>query len=276
MQPSLRINDLNKYGFFVPSLDTQNNIASFLDSKCAKIDKAIDATKASIEEYKKLRQAIITETVTKGLDPDVEMKDSGIEWIGVIPKHWSLMKMKYLVEFVQDKAQEQDSSKQYIALENIESWTGKYIETENTYGTEGALLCNKDDVIFGKLRPYLAKTMLINENSVCSSEFAVMKGNGLIPRFLNYLARSDHFISVVNAGAYGTKMPRANIDQIGNLYFPAPLVSEQEMVSSFLDTKCSEIDSLIKSKEKLIEELTAYRKSLIYEYITGKKEVPAV
>ena len=118
--------------------------------------------------------------------------------------------------------------------------------------------------------------MLINENSVCSSEFAVMKGNGLIPRFLNYLARSDHFISVVNAGAYGTKMPRANIDQIGNLYFPVPLVSEQEMVSSFLDTKCSEIDSLIKSKDKLIEELTAYRKSLIYEYVTGKKEVPAV
>lgn len=257
----------------VPSTEEQTKIAKFLDDKISQIDNAISKTKESIEEYRKLKQSIITEAVTKGLDPNVEMKDSGIEWIGSIPQTWKLKKLKFATKIRNQKWLQEDGHLDYFALENIESWSSKYIKTDSMYDLEGSQICKKNDVVFGKLRPYLAKTFLVDYDRCCSSEFAVMYDFEGLQEYLLYLVTSTEFVNEVNMSTYGTKMPRANIEFIKNMTIPIPDIKGQQMIVNYLKNKCLEFDDLISKKEKIVEELEQYKKSLIYEYVTGKKEV---
>ena len=265
--------DMKRISIPVPPIDEQHRIADFLDRKCAEIDRVLEKTRASIEEYKKLKQSVITQAVTKGIRGEREMKDSGIEWIGEIPKEWNIRKLKYCCSTRNIKYDERQGNLTYIALENIVSWTSKYIPTESQYDISQSILCNKGDIIFGKLRPYLAKVYLVDKSACCSGEFAVFCNFYGYDSFYKYLFLSHGFINTVDASTYGTKMPRANVDFIRNLLIPLPDLSEQTDIAKYLDRKCSEIDTLISKKEQLITELEAYKKSLIYEYVTGKKEV---
>lgn len=255
----------------LPQKTLQQKIADFLDDKCAKIDSLIAHEEATIEELKAYKQSVITEAVTKGLDKSVPMKDSGVEWIGKIPEGWSVEKIKFNTRNRVEK--NGNANCQYIALENVESFTGRYIETENNYNVVEANIARCGDVVFGKLRPYLAKVFITYNDILVSGEFAVFCSYKVHNRYLKWFMLSYGFLDIINASTYGAKMPRANIDFIKNCYMPIFPIEIQQQIADYLDKKCADIDSLISVKRQKIEELKEYKKSLIYEYVTGKKEV---
>lgn len=258
----------------LPPLKEQKLIFDFLTNRTSKIDQLISNQEKQIEKLKEYRQAIITKAVTKGLDPNVPMKDSGVEWIGKIPCNWEILRLKYCFSVRNEKYE--NGNYDYVALENVESFSGKYIATESNafYSLAETIRANRNDVIFGKLRPYLSKAFLIAKDCYVSSEFAVLYGlGGNRTSFLKYLLISSKFIDVINSSTYGTKMPRANIDFIRNLGIAIPDVKTQEEIVNYLDETCSKIDWLIDVKVLKIAQLSNLKKSLIYEYVTGKKRV---
>lgn len=201
------------------------------------------------------------------------MKDSGIDWIGKIPDEWEVKRLKFVSKNRNEKYDEQYGMLDYFSLENIESQSARYVETKNEYDISQSLICKKEDVVFGKLRPYLAKVYKVEKMSCCSSEFAIFYNFEGDSSFLKYYFLSDGFVKIVDSSTYGTKMPRANIDFIRNMQIPFPPLSEQESIAKFLDKKCTQIDSLISEKQSLIKDLAEYKKSLIFEAVTGKRRV---
>ena len=270
LRSSLTETDFGAIDTCVPSIVEQQKIASFLDRKCAEIDEMIALQEKIVEELKAYKQSVITEAVTKGLNPDVPMKDSGVEWIREVPEHWEVRRLKYVAERHCQKVTNEVLP--YIGLENIESFSENYIETNNEYDISQAQICSVGDVIFGKLRPYLGKARVIKSEQCCSSEFVVLRG-GEAPSYLRYLMLSNWFIEIVNASTYGTKMPRANADFIMNMQVVVPPMLERKEIECYLNTKCTEIDTLISLKLSKIDSLKEYKKSIIYEYVTGKKEI---
>lgn len=265
--------DFKDIEIIVPPLKQQYKIVQFLDKKITEIDNVIKKTKQTIEDYKLYKQSIITKAVTKGLDETVEMKDSGIEWIGRIPKHWNLKKLKFSSKTRNEKYNKRFGNLEYFALENIASGDAEFVKTNNQYSLDGTMICEKDDVVFGKLRPYLAKVYKSPKRQCCSSEFAIFYDFEGISDYYKYLFLTHWFINVVDASTYGTKMPRANIEYLNNMIIPIPNIEEQIEIVKYIENKIIEINKLIKNKEKLIIELEKYEKSIIYEYVTGKKEV---
>lgn len=267
-----RWQDMKNIFIVVPPKATQKRIAEYLDSKCAQIDSIIEESKKSIEEYKAWKQSVIFEAVT-GKNLNCKKKDSGIEWIGEIPEGWEVKRLKFASRNRIQKYTSDYGILNYFALENIESQSGRFIETENEYDISQSLICKKNDVVFGKLRPYLAKVYKVNELCCCSGEFAVFYDFEGCPSFFKYYFLSDGFIKIVDSSTYGTKMPRANIDFIKNMLIAIPPLPEQESIAKMLDSKCVQIDSLIAEKESLIADLTEYKKSLIFEVVTGKRSL---
>ena len=268
--PHMNMKFINDCPLLLPPLPTQQRIADFLDRKCAEIDELAALQETMIEELKRYKQSLITETVTKGLNKNAKMKDSGVEWIGEIPERWEVKRLKFVANRRNEKAD--DTKLKYIGLEHIVGFSKEMVETENVYDNEGANMCYARDVIFGKLRPYLGKAKVIEDACCCSSEFIVLC-NVHCPDYLRYLLLSGWFIEIVNASTYGTKMPRANADFIMNMLIPVPHTNEQQQIADYLDRKCAEIDELIVIKQQKIEALKEYKKSVIFEYVTGKKEV---
>ena len=264
---------MKKISIPIPPLDEQFKIGKELDKKITEIDNVIEKTRQTIEDYKQYKQSIITKAVTKGLNKNVEMKDSGIEWIGRIPKHWSLKKLKFISKTRNKKYNEQFGNLEYFALENIISGDAEFEKTNNQYSLDGTMICEKDDVVFGKLRPYLAKVYKSPKRQCCSSEFAIFYDFDGISDYYKYLFLTHWFIKLVDASTYGTKMPRVNIEYLNNMMIPIPNIEEQIEIVKYLENKIIEINELTKNKENLIIELEKYKKSLIYEYVTGKKEV---
>lgn len=255
----------------LPPKDEQERIVEFLDKKLDDVDRLIGNVQKQIEKLKAYKQSLITEVVTKGIDPTVPMKDSGVEWIGEIPEHWNIERLKFNVSINAEKQSSLDLP--YIALEHIEGFSGKRIKTDNVYEVDGAIVAHSGEILFGKLRPYLAKVYKVEEETYVSSEFAVFSAETIDNQYLKWYMLSYGFLDTVNASTYGTKMPRANIDFIKNMYIPVFDVQEQEKIALYLNEKSSKIDQLIAIKQSKIEKLEQYKRSLIYEYVTGKKEV---
>lgn len=267
--PHMSYDFINDCPLLEPPLQTQQRIADYLDEKCGEIDATISKQKESIEKLKAYKQSLISETVTKGLDKSAPLKPSGIDYLGDIPSHWEIKKLKFLVSLIDNKTKDGHS----ISLENIESGTGKLIETENTYDGEG-ISFKENDLLFGKLRPYLAKVYLSALKGRALGDFYVMRANkGTNPNFLKFVLLSDWFIKIVDSSTYGTKMPRASWDFTGGMRIPLPPISEQDCISSYLEIKCSEVDTFIIEKQNIIQKLDAYKKSLIFECVTGKKRI---
>lgn len=268
-QPNISQKIIKDLRLPTPPLKTQQKIADYLDEKCGEIDATIAKQKESIEKLKAYKQSLISETVTKGLDKSAPLKPSGIDYLGDIPSHWEIKKLKFLVSLIDNKTKDGHS----ISLENIESGTGKLIETENTYDGEG-ISFKENDLLFGKLRPYLAKVYLSALKGRALGDFYVMRANkGTNPNFLKFVLLSDWFIKIVDSSTYGTKMPRASWDFTGGMRIPLPPISEQDCISSYLETKCSEVDTFIIEKQNIIQKLDAYKKSLIFECVTGKYKI---
>jgi len=192
-------------------------------------------------------------------------KDSGVKWLGEIPRHWDCVKLKYYVSSTRKKVD--DVPIKYVGLENIESFTGRWIETDSEYDKEQAIECNPNDVLFGKLRPYLAKAMIVKDRVACSSEFIVFT-KVPNPKYFQYVLLSKIFINIVDASTYGAKMPRADIGYVLNLPFAFPKANEQNMIANYLDFVTSKIDAAIAQQQKMIDLLNERKQIIINNAVT--------
>lgn len=197
-----------------------------------------------------------------------EMKDSGIAWIGNIPSNWKLSKIKYMTTQRECVGKYTPGKDKFIGLENVIGFADRYIETSTEYETSIYDVCHKGDILFGRLRPYLAKILTVPFDGYCTGEFLVFDSFNGCKNYLKYVLLSKPFIDEVNLSTYGAKMPRANADFILNMYLPLPQIVEQEKIVDFLDFKCSEIDAISADIQKEIETLEQYKRSVITEAVT--------
>src|ERR1035441_2636001 len=182
------------------------------------------------------------------------MPESLVPWVKSAPRGWTVKKLKYTVRLINEKMNPIECDLPYMGLENVESWTGRRTETQAEPQTaEG--LSNRfraNDVLFGKLRPYLAKAYRAQEDGLCTGEMLVLRPNTLDPRFLTYLLLTRDFISAVDGSTYGSKMPRANWEFIGNQPIGYPLLTEQRLIADFLDRETACIDELYVAKGRVL------------------------
>lgn len=254
---TLNTETLFNYFLPIPSKEEQEKISSYLDKKVVDIDLIIEKTKTTIEDYKKYKQSIITEAVTKGLNPDVEMKDSGIEWIGKIPKYWEVTKVKH-----------------YVKIEN-----GKDPKTEGDIpvygsGAESFKTCGEykigPTVLLGRKGATLHIPHYIDGKYWnVDTAFNIIPNNKIFLRYFYFLACCFDYKYYISQ----TTLPGMTQTNYGNIYIPFPEKEEQQQIADYLDKKVAEIDNLIAKKESLINEMEEYKKSLIYECVTGKKEI---
>ena len=255
-----------------PSYKEQDAIVRYLDAATSKIDKAIAMQQKMIDLLNERKQIIIQNAVTKGLDENVEMKDSGVEWTEFFPNSWSIKKVKYIFEFISTK--EVASNRTFnIALENIVAHSGNYIDTNSEYEAAGVSF-RKNDILFGKLRPYLAKVHLCERTGIALGDIFVLRPlSGFDSSFLRYLLISERFIQYVDSSTYGAKMPRANWDFIGNIYVAYPTLDEQRDISKYLDKEMQKFDSAISNCQRQITLLQERKQIIINEVVTGKVKV---
>ena len=277
-------NLLKNFFTTLPSLEEQEKIANYLDKKISNIDLIIEKTRATIEDYKKYKQSIITEAVTKGINPNVEMKDSGVEWIGEVPREWEVKKLKYVAQLnpkIDMDHLEETSEVTFTPMEKIKN--GYFINNKGIWGNNNSSYTNysENDIVMAKVTPCFENGNiaimkgLYNNIGFGSSELFVFRSNKNIKKeYLFYFLRNEIFKNLGKnnmTGAGGLK--RVSSEFILNFNVSVPPLEEQNRIAEYLDKKTFEIDTLITKKEALIAELEEYKKSLIYECVTGKKEI---
>lgn len=257
---------------FVPPHEQQTRIANFLDKKTAQIYDAIAIKEQQISLLKERKQIIIQQAVTQGLDPNVPMKDSGVDWIGKIPEHWEIKPLKHILKLQNVKIEAGKSNLEYLGMECVNSFDG----TKNEIKSEAdglSTFFQVGNILFGKLRPYLAKVYVADFEGVCSTEFLVYEVKEGSNTFFSKLMLSNGFISVVDASTYGSKMPRASSDFIGNLKIVNPPFEEQIKIASFVDKQNELFDMNIALQKAQIEKLKEYKTTLINSAVTGKIKI---
>ena len=267
----------------VPPKSEQEKIAGFLDFQCSEIDAISADIQKEIETLEQYKRSVVTEAVTKGLKPDAEMKDSGAEWIGKIPLNWKLEKGKYL--FRQRNSKGNNISLQLLSPSQkygvIPQTLLEKLTTQNVVKTnERADLGNFKTIHKGdfciSLRSFQGGFEYSEYEGVVSPAYQVFyKVEPLYNNYYRYLFKEDSFIKKMNSFTM-TLRDGKNIafSDFGDTYIPVPPLDEQEKIAAFLNKKSSEIDSLVAEKKQQLEVLDTYKKSLIYEYVTGKKEAP--
>jgi len=272
--PAINASDLISIKVAIPPINEQKHIVSFLDQKLRNIDSVINKKNHQIELLQKKREVLIINTVAKGLDINAKLIDSDFEWLGKNPDHWELRRLKYAVKLANEIVKENENGSPYVGLEHIESWTGKLLPNVEVLSSKGQLKKFKaGDVLFGKLRPYLAKVFRTYEEGLCTGEFLVIRPEKAIQDYLFYYLISRNFIGVVDSSTFGAKMPRANWDFIGNLPIPIPPLTEQEIIVNYLNQEIRGINLLIKKIKKSLGRLLEYRTALISATVTGKIDV---
>lgn len=279
IRKTLGYKEFKNQPLLLPSKEEQNKISAYLDSKCSHIDTMLFRTSSSIEEYKKLKQAVITQAVTKGVRGEREMKDSGVEWIGEIPKEWDILNLvahTSMLTPMRDRPENLDGPIPWIRIEDFD---GKYISS-----SKASLGVSKETVRSMNLKIYPVGTILCTSSCImgkCAIVSRELVSNqrfiGIIPdqntceNFLYYLMLSNsERMNYLATGALQANLSRSSFEHL-KVQFPS--YQEQKEISDYLDTKCAEIDKLIAKKEQLVKELESYKKSLIYEVVTGKREV---
>lgn len=270
---------LNSFIAF-PSLPAQQNIVHYLDTVCSEIDAILSKTRSSIEEYKKLKQAVITQAVTKGVRGEREMKDSGVEWIGEIPAEWSVQRIKTIFSIRNER--------NYLPLEQvnlISLYTDKgvvqHCDIEKTTGNkasnaDGYKKVYSNDMIVNIILCWMGAIGRSNYAGVTSPAYDVYVPSSKIEcKFYHYYFRTLGFSGDCYKNGRGIMAMRWRTysDQFRSIKVVVPPLEEQKEIVGYLDAKCAEIDGLIAKKEQLVKELESYKKSLIYEVVTGKREV---
>ena len=287
----LSYSELKNKPIVVPPLAEQERIAAFLDAECAEIDAVLEKTRASIEEYKKLKQAVITQAVTKGVRGDRPMKDSGIEWIGEIPAEWRKTQLRHCAAIksgitLGKKYEKTDSlvERPYLRVANVQDgYVDLSVLTTIEVTQDEDLkyrLCDGDVLMTeGGDRDKLGRGCVWHgEIEPCLHQnhiFAVQtRKDTLLPEFLEYLTVSDVGRSYFDVTAIKTtNLACTSSSKVLAFTIPLPSVEEQVEIVEALNTKCAGIDALIAKKQQYLTEIENYKKSLIYEYVTGKREV---
>lgn len=278
--PRISRSILGSFELPVPSTIEQRQIANYLDNKVSQIDTIIQKQTQLIEQYKTYKQCLITETVTKGLNPNVEMKDSGIEWIGMIPKHWKVVRIKTLFREVNER--NEDESALLLSL-----FTAIGVRPRNEMEDKGnkavTVIGYKKvqvgDLIVNKLLAWMGAIAYSDYEGVTSPDYdvyrALMDAN-VVQEYYNMYFRYTNFKDDCYRYGRGIMMMRWRTypEQFKNIFVVNPPREEQEAITLFLKNKCVAIDKLIEAKQSLIQQLESYKKSLIYECVTGKREIP--
>ena len=279
-QPKLSQFNLMRFPVAIPNYTEQENISFFIHRECSKIDSILSETRSSIEEYKKLKQAVITQAVTKGVRGEREMKNSGVEWIGEIPAEWSVQCIKTIFSIRNER--------NYLPLEQvnlISLYTDKgvvqHCDIEKTTGNkasnaDGYKKVYPNDMIVNIILCWMGAIGRSNYAGVTSPAYDVYVPSSKIEcKFYHYYFRTLGFSGDCYKNGRGIMAMRWRTysDQFRSIKVVVPPLEEQKEIVGYLDAKCAEIDGLIAKKEQLIKELESYKKSLIYEVVTGKREV---
>ena len=283
-QWDLGFDDFKTIPFLIPPLDEQAKIADYLDNSCASLDAMLSKIRSSIEEYKKLKQAVITQAVTKGVRGEREMKDSGVEWIGAIPKDWEIKRLKSFCTIVDCKNRTPDvfPDGKYTVVRTTcikdcsFSYEGSY-QTDTTNFKAWTLKGqpHKGDIFFTREAPVGEACLVPNADNLCMGQRVMFfrPEDNSDARYIMYSIYGPlvrEYIASKNSGSTVGHLKLGQVACIPIFYCP-PL--EQKEIADYLDAKCAEIDKLIAKKEQLVKELEGYKKSLIYEIVTGKREV---
>ena len=277
--PHMNRNFVYDLKFVNLEISKQLKIAMMLDEKVPAIDRIIQRTKSTIEDYKLLKQSIITEAVTKGLDKNVEMKDSGVDWIGEIPKHWQLSKLKYEFRIKKEIA----GTEGYDIL----SVTQKGLKVKDISVNEGQMAADYSKYQFVKVGDYVMNHMDLLTgwvdysafNGVTSPDYRVFymtNPEKNSPEYYKYIFQSCYKNKVFYGLAQGVSNLgrwRLQADKFLNFYIPIPPKEEQDKITDYIVSEQKRYDQIISKKEMLLLELEQYKKSLIYEFVTGKKQV---
>lgn len=283
-QPKLNKQDIKTTYLLIPPLPEQQAIADYLDDKCAQIDNITATINEQIEVLKQYKKSVITEAVTKGLDPNVPMKDSGVEWIGQIPEHWKVVRLKYLgtcnngLTYKPSDLVEPNEGVIVLRSSNIKE--GKLVFNDNVYVDESIAInsmLKEGDILICSRN---GSRELIGKNTVIPKGLKAGFGAFMMvyrTNSYNYIHKilNSHIFSYY-LGTFFTstinQLTTKNFENMKIVY--TPYESEQQAIADYLDDKCAQIDAIIANKQAQLETLAAYKKSLIYEYVTGKKSVP--
>ena len=277
---SVRLPMLQDFTVLLPPPAEQQRIAAYLDEQCGEIDKVLAKTRESIEEYKKLKQSVITEAVTKGIRPDRPMKPSGIEWIGDIPEEWTVCRIKDLFEYRNERNFAPLSEVNLISL-YTDLGVVQHSDLEATTGNkashaEGYKIVKKNDIVVNIILCWMGAIGKSAYSGVTSPAYDVYAPrHATNSDFYHYLFRTNGFSGdcyKVGKGIMAMRW-RTYSDQFRAIKVISPPADEQQEIVAYLDRQCAEIDLLIAKKEQIITELESYKKSLIYECVTGKREV---
>jgi type I restriction enzyme S subunit len=257
----------------VPPFEEQERIATYLSQKCAEIDAVLEKTRASIEEYKKLKQAIITRAVTTGIRRDRPMKESGIKWIGKIPETWTLSKIGSLYAQRNEKVSDKDFAPLSVTMKGIVPQLETAAKTDD--GDNRKLVRKGDFVINSRSDRRGSCGISAYNGSVSLINIILMPRGEMHPGYYNWLFHTSLFADEFYKWGHGIvdDLWTTRWQEMKAICIPVPPYHDQERISSFLNKECANLDELIAQKVQLINTLESYKKSLIYEYVTGKKEV---
>ena len=260
----------------VPPLSEQQAIADYLDKTCSKIDEIIAEAKASIDEYKELKQSVIFEAVTKGLDKNVEMKQCSVNWLDDIPSTWESIRLKYLLTEINNRSK--TGTEQPLSVSQVMGVVPSYmIAVANpTASYVGQKIVEPNDIVFNKLKAHLGVFFMSKYHGLVSPDYAVYRTNDkVIPKYLEYLFHTSACISEFKKYISGVAegLMRLYTSNLFNIRICLPKVDEQIKIVEYVENKVELFNSLISEKESLINDLEAYKKSLIYEVVTGKRRV---
>lgn len=254
--------DFNEFNYCMPSVSEQQQIADFLDKECKGIDRITEKVEKQIEILKKYKTSLITETVTKGLNKNMKMKDSAVEWIGMIPEDWKVSKVKYNASIKSGRFLD---SADFVDNGNIDVYgaNGKIGSYDKSNINESSILTGRVGTI---------GTFAVKENIWITDNVLAIKVDKRSLKFMYYYFHVINFDELSSA----TAQPLITASKINNLYCLLPEIKEQQQIADFLDKRCSEIDLILSKKAKQSDIIKEHKKSLIYEYVTGKKRVGGV
>lgn len=278
---------IKKQDFLVPPLPEQQRIVDFLDTKCGILDRTIDAVSRQIEDLEKYKKALITKTVTKGIckkgEPERAMKDSGVEWIGEVPEEWSVKPFKALAGM--------KGSSEYTARDIVDEGEGaillspsnindnKLNLSKRTYISQkkydkSTTKIQRGDLLFTKTAS-VGKCVIYDsdEPAMPNPQLVVLKNIKCLPKFLYYSMVSDVMQAPTKMYVYGSVIPTISQLNLGRIKIPVPSPEEQQQIADYLDEKCKNIDNRVQKRKQQLEWLKEYKKSLIFDYVTGKKRV---
>ena len=279
-QPKLNKTDVKTLYLYLPTIKEQSAIINFLDEKCEKIDKVVSEIEEQIQVLEDYKKSLITETVTKGLDKNVLMKDSGIDWIGQIPGNWQIKKIKYLFKVINGSTPDSDyldywdGDITWITPADMPDFgyisKGERSITLKGYKSCGTTLVPSNSIVVSSRAP-IGK-INITENTLCTNQGCkCLVSNNLCNKYYYYFLYSQKE-QLIDAGR-GTTFIELSTYALSNFYALLPPIKIQEQIADYLDKECEKIDKTINDKKEQLETIKEYKKALIYEYVTGKKRV---